>query len=135
MKDFFSCSWMMCINESMSIWCYKCTCPEWIFVTHKPLTFGNDYQKNKFFLSGNVFAMLLVNDNNEPPEQMYINSETNKYGNTCGLLLCLCLSLYFTGKVVILYSVFYVLRAIVELKKLGVFTHAFIKNRVIDQHM
>ena len=69
----------------------------------------------------------------------------NKHGKTCGLLLRLCVSLYCTGKVVILDSGFCVLQAIVELRKKGVYAAAVIKKRrywpkyipgvKIDEHM
>eukprot|EP00957_Ditylum_brightwellii_P112559 8580548-Ditylum_brightwellii.AAC.1 len=45
-----------------------------------------------------------------------------------GLLLRLCQSIYSTGKVVILDSRFCILDAIINLRKMGVFASALIKN-------
>ena len=66
-----------------------------------------------------------------PKELRNEKCNTNKFGNTCGLLLYLCMSLYFTGKIVVLDSGFCVLMALIELKKLGVFAHAVIKKKVL----
>jgi hypothetical protein len=52
-----------------------------------------------------------------------------RLGKTVGLLLHLCKSIYLRGFVVILDSVFCVLRGIVELWKKGVFAAAVIKER------
>ena len=57
------------------------------------------------------------------------NENKQRHRNTCALLLCLCKSLYFSGKVVVLDSGFCVLQALVELKKLGVYAAAVIKKR------
>ena len=56
-------------------------------------------------------------------------SEKNKYGATVGLLLRLTEVLYNTGKVVILNSGFCVLQGLIELRKVGVFASAVIKER------
>ena len=48
---------------------------------------------------------------------------------TVGLLLCLTKSLWGTGRAVVLDSGFCVLRAIIKLKKVGVFSAALIKKR------
>ena len=34
---------LVCIDESMSIWFNKWTCPGWMFVPRKPHPFGNEY--------------------------------------------------------------------------------------------
>ena len=57
------------------------------------------------------------------------NENKRRPGKACALLLCLCKSLYFSGKIVVLGSGFCVLQALVELKKLGVYAAAVIKKR------
>jgi hypothetical protein len=55
--------------------------------------------------------------------------EYSEHGKTAGLLLRLTKSLHNTAKYVVLDSGFCVLKAIVELKKVGVFAGALIKKR------
>ena len=55
----------------------------------------------------------------------------NKNGSTTALLLRLCESAFHIGMFVILDSGFCVLRAIIELKKRGVFASALIKKKMI----
>ena len=41
--EIFSTSYIYCLDESMVEWVNKYTCPGFMFVTHKPLPFGNDW--------------------------------------------------------------------------------------------
>jgi len=43
MADFFSPVWITCLDESMSIWHSRWTCPGWVFCPRKPHQFGNEY--------------------------------------------------------------------------------------------
>ena len=56
-------------------------------------------------------------------------SDVTKNGQTTALLLRLCESIFHIGMIVILDSGFCVSRAIIELKKRGVFASALIKKR------
>ena len=125
----FKCSWVACLDESMSIWFNKWTCPGWMMVPRKPHPFGNEYHTINCGESGFVFGAEIQEGKDAPRERRYLDADTNKHGKTVGLLLRLCKPLLFTGKVVVLDSGFCVLRAIVELKKLGVFAAAVIKKR------
>ena len=58
-----------------------------------------------------------------------------KYGARTSLLFRLCKSIFHIGMVVILNSGFCVLRAIIELKKRGVFASALIKKGGIGPSM
>ena len=127
--EVFRCSWVACLDESMSIWFNKWTCPGWMMVPRKPHPFGNEYHSINCGLCGFLFGLELQEGKDAPKELRHVNSDTNKHGKTCGLLLRLCKSLYFTGKIVVLDSGFCVLQALVELKKLGVYAHAVIKKR------
>jgi len=39
----FTCSWVACIDESMSKWLSQYTCPGFMVVPHKPWPYGNKY--------------------------------------------------------------------------------------------
>ena len=128
MKDRFTCSWVSCLDESMSIWLNKWTCPGWMIVPRKPHPFGNEYHSFCCGLSGIMFAIELVEGLRDKPKEKP-PPEFDHHGPTGGLLLRLTKSLFFSGKVVILDSGFCVLQALIELKKKGVFATAVIKKR------
>jgi hypothetical protein len=74
-----------------------------------------------------MYAIKIV-EGSDMPEQRP-QDPNKRLGKTVGLLLHLCKSIYLRGFVVILDSVFCVLRGIVELWKKGVFAAAVIKER------
>ena len=43
MNEMFSPGWVCCLDESMSIWHNKWTCPGWVYCPRKPRPFGNEY--------------------------------------------------------------------------------------------
>ena len=43
MAEAFSPGWVVCLDESMSIWHSRWTCPGWVFCPRKPHPFGNEY--------------------------------------------------------------------------------------------
>jgi hypothetical protein len=127
MMDVFVASWVSCLDESMSVWTRKWTCPGFMFVPRKPHPMGNEYHSICCGLSGIMYAIELVEGKDHPKERP--KADYDDKGKTAGLLLRLCKSLFGTGKVVILDSGFCVLQAIIELKKLGVYASALIKKR------
>ena len=140
----FNPSWVSCLDESMSIWFNKFTCPGWIFCPRKPHPFGNEYHSICCGLSGIMYAVEL-REGKDAPAQRQVDPEEKKIGKTGCLLLRLTKALYTTGKVVILDSGFCVLQAIIALRENGVFSGALIKKRkywpkwidgdAIDRHM
>ena len=42
MANVFLAGWVICLDESMSIWHQRWTCPGWIFCPRKPHPFGNE---------------------------------------------------------------------------------------------
>ena len=126
-NDQFSASWVSCLDESMSIWHSRYTCPGWMFVPRKPHPFGNEYHSICCALSGIMFGIELVEGKSSPPERPRDINETQ--GKTVALLLRLCKPLYATGKVVILDSGFCVVKALIWLRIRGVFAAAVIKKR------
>ena len=125
MAEVFKCGWITCLDESMSVWMNKYTCPGWMFVPRKPKPFGNEYHSICCGLSGVMFAIELVEGKDRPKEL----PSPPKAKETSQLLLDLCSTLYGIGKIVVLDSGFCVSKALVALKKVGVFAHALIKKR------
>ena len=125
MERVFKSAWVCCLDESMSTWMSRWTCPGWMFVPRKPRPFGNEYHTICCGKSGILFAMELV-EGKDRPSQLPSTPPNKK---TTQLLLNLCKSLYGSGKVVVLDSGFCVLEALIALKKVGVFSHAVIKKR------
>jgi Transposase IS4 len=118
-------SWVSCLDESMSPWTTRHTCPGWMFVPRKPKPFGNEYHSVCCGLSGLMWGVELVEGKDSPPESRV----PEPFGKTCGLLLRMCQPIVGRGMVVILDSGFCVLKGLVELKKIGVFASAVIKKR------
>ena len=107
--------WANCLDESMSVWTNKYTCPGWMFVPRKPWPFGNEYHMVCCCLSGVLWGLELVEGKDTPrqrPPPMY-----QILGNTVGLLLRILSPIFRRSFVVILDSGFCVLKGIIELKK------------------
>ena len=127
MTEIFQSSWVSCLDESMSIWSNRWTCPGWMFVPRKPHPFGNEYHSICCGVSRLMFGIELVEGKDRPINRPA--DPTNATGGTAGLLLRLCKPLFNTGKVVVLDSGFCVLKALITLKEMGVYAHAVIKKR------
>lgn len=125
MKEFIA-GWVLCLDESMSIWLNRWTCPGWIFCPRKPHPFGNEYHTACCGLSGIMFSIELVEGKDAPPERQVPHAE---HGKTTGLLMRMLTTYYYTGKYVVLDSGFCVLKAIIKLREVGVFACALIKKR------
>ena len=117
--------WITCLDESMSIWFNKWSCPGYVFCPRKPNPFGNKYHTIACGLSGILFAVEMV-EGKDRPSELPSDPRTQK---TTNLLLRLCKQLFGTGKIVILDSGFCVLKALIALRKKGVFAGALIKKR------
>ena len=117
--------WITCLDESMSRWLNRWTCPGWMFVPRKPKPFGNEYHSICCGTSGIVFAIQLCEGKDRPKELP--SPPRNK--KTTQLLLDLYQSLYSSGKIVVLDSGFSVLIALIALRALGVFACAVANKR------
>ena len=126
MTEQFTPSWVSCLDESMSTWTNKYSCPGWMFVPRKPWSFGNEYHTVCCSLSGILWQMELVEGKDSPSE---IIPKFNNQWKTVGLLLRVLEPIFGKGMVIILDSGFCVLKGIVELKKRGVYASALIKKR------
>ena len=127
MASIFSSSWVICLDESMSIWHNKFTCPGWIYCPRKPHPYGNEYHTACCGKSHILFSLELV-EGKDHPSQLQTEFD-NLGGKTVGLLLRMLKSYFATGKYVVLDSGFCVLKGIVELRKRGLFSCALIKKR------
>ena len=123
----FNPSWISCLDESMSKWLNKCTCPGFMVVPRKPWPFGNEYHSICCSDSGILHALELVEGKDTPSRLP--SKQHEDLGKTASLFLRLTSSIHGTGNVAVMDSVFCFLKAIVELKKNGVFSSALIKKR------
>ena len=127
MEMFFSLSWINCLDESMSKWLSEFTCPGFMCVFRKPWPFGNQYHTICCCKTGILWRAEIVKGKDTPPERP--PKKYSSHGKTAALLLRLTEPIWGSGRVVILDSGFCVLKAIVELRKRGVYSSALIKKR------
>lgn len=126
MMNVFRPSWLNCLDESMSMWHSKITCPGWVFCPRKPHPFGNECHRICCVESGIMFGIELVEGKDHPMQLR--RGIGDEHSPTVGLLMRLTKLLHGTGKVVMLDSGFCVLNGIIELKKLGVHASALMKK-------
>ena len=129
MAEQFTPSWVSCLDESMSPWTNKYSCPGWMFVPRKPHPFGNEYHSVCCSMSGIMWGIELVEGKDAPRAAAHPKPKYNSHGNTVGLLLRILEPIFTKGYVAVLDSGFCVLKGIVELKKRGVYASALIKKR------
>ena len=127
MSDVFLAGWVPCLDISMTIRTSRWTCPGFMFIPCKPHPVSKEYHTIADGLCGILFGMEIV-EGKDKPKQIG-KDKYHEYGKTGSLLLKLCIHLFMNGKVVILDSGFCVLLPVIGLKKMGVFSAAFIKKR------
>ena len=127
MQQSFMPGYMDCLDESMSVWTNKFTCPGFMFVPRKPWHFGNQYHSVCCCTSGIMWGIEMV-EGKDHPWQLG-QPQYNNLGSTIGLLLQILTPIFFKGFIMILDNVFCMLKGTVELRKKGVFTSALIKKR------
>ena len=69
MKMQYCPSWVSCLDESMSIWLSKFTCPGWVFCPRKPHPFGNEYHTICDALTNIMYGIELVEEKDSPPQR------------------------------------------------------------------
>jgi hypothetical protein len=127
MQDRYIPSWVSCLDESMSIWNMRWTCPGYVFCPRKPHPVGNEYHTIADGLTTILYAAEIVMGKDTPAN--YVHQYEKEEGKTSSLLARLTRSIWHSGKVVILDSGFCVLQAIINLKKRGLYAGAVIKKR------
>ena len=60
MAEVFLAEWCICLDESMSIWHNRWTCPGWVYCPRKPHPFGNEYHSACCAITGVMFAIEIV---------------------------------------------------------------------------
>lgn len=120
-------AWISVVDESMSIWFTRWTCPGWMFVPRKPHPFGNEYHVNNCGIWGVMYFIELVEGKDRPVQLPA--PRFDEFGKTVGLVLRMCQPLFATGKCVIMDSGFCVLDALIKLRQRGVFASIMIKKR------
>ena len=68
MQENFRSSWVVCLDESMSIWFNRFTCPGWMYVPRKPHPFGNEYHTKACGECGIMDGIELMEGKDEPRE-------------------------------------------------------------------
>ena len=66
MGQIFVPGWLNCLDESMSSWSNRYTCPGWLFVPQKPHPFGNEYRTVCCGTCGILWNLKLVEGNSAP---------------------------------------------------------------------
>ena len=84
MAKMFLPSWMNCIDESMSKWVNEYTFPGFMFVPHKPWSFGNEYHNAGCAESDIIWALELWEGKDQPPQLN--NKPFDNIGKTVGTL-------------------------------------------------
>ena len=84
MADIFVAGWVICLDESMSIWHYHWTCPGWIWCPWKPHPYGNEFHTICCALLMIMFLIELVEGKDSPAA---IPVEFKEKGRAAGLLL------------------------------------------------
>ena len=124
----YSPSWIVCLDESMSLWTNMFTCPGFVFCPRKPWDRGNEYHTIACGFSTILYFAEMVEGKARPnelgPPEFNIN-----LGKTIGLLLRITKSIWNSGQVIILDSGLCVLKGIVELGKKVLYAGALIKKR------
>ena len=123
----FTPSWVNCLDESMSMWFNRCSCPRWTFVPRKPHPFGNERRAICCAVSETMWRKELAEGKDCPKEAQ--KPEHENLGTAVSLLLRLCKNVFNTGKAAILDSSFCVLKGVIELRKRGACGAAVIKKR------
>ena len=127
MTNNFSPSWVSCLDESMSTWRNKYTCPGYMFVPRKPWPFGNEYHSVCCGVSRIMWGIEIVEGQDARPN--HPKQFDNLGGKTIGLLVRMTEPIWYKGDVLVLDSGFCVLQALIEIRKRGVFAASVIKKR------
>ncbi|KAL7507318.1 hypothetical protein ACHAXN_004820 [Cyclotella atomus] len=128
MAAVFSAAWVICLDESMSIWTNHWTCPGLVFCPRKPHPFGNEFHSACCAICKIMFSIKLVEGKDRPAALRV--QEYDEHGKMGGLLLRILKTYFSSGRYVVLDSGFCVLKAIIALKTVGgMFAGALIKKR------
>ena len=77
MAENFVPGWINCLDESMSIWTNRWTCPGWVFCPRKPHPFGNEYHTICCCMCGVLYRVEMVEGKDRPDEKPVYPIEKN----------------------------------------------------------
>ena len=100
-----------------------------MFIPRKPWPFGNEYH-DACCAESDIIWSVNLREGKDRPRELGVKEYDDKV-KTVGTLLRLTVPIWGGGKVLVLDSDFCVLKAIVELKKRGVFAASLIKKAVL----
>jgi len=123
----FQPSWISCVDESMSKWVGQFTCPGFIVCPRKPWPFGNEYHTISCGETNIIYRQDLIEGKDEPRQRQA--KSYSELGKTIGTVMRLCQPIFGSSRIVVADSGFCILKAIVELRKKGVYMSALIKKR------
>ena len=126
MADIFDTDWVICLDQSMTIYHNPWTCPSWIWCPQKPHPYGNSTQSGALFTI--MFSVELVEGKDSPTT---IPVEFKEKGRTAGILLRMLQTYFYTGWYMVLDSSFCVLKALFELQKVEVYGAGWLKKENI----
>ena len=95
MVENFVSGYVNCLDESMSVWTNKFTCPGFMFVPCKPWLFGNEYHMVCCCTSGIMWGIDLVEGKDCP--RPLGQQEFDNMGSTVGLLLRMLAPIFHKG--------------------------------------
>ena len=125
----FSSSWILFLDESMSIWTSRWTCPGWVLRPRKPHQFENEYHSACCGKSGIMLSIDVVEGKKKLPQRGTLKFEA-EHSKTGGLLMRLLQSYFGSGCYLVLDSGFCSLKAILALCAIGgLFAGALIKKQ------
>ena len=129
MQKFFIPSWISYLNESMSVWMNKCTCPGFVFCPINPHPKCNEYHPICCGESGIMYGWNIFEGRDNPIPMGRPEFDTSPNINMVGLIIWLMRAMWSTGKAVIMDISYCVLKGILEIRKRGFYGSALIKKR------
>ncbi len=93
--DIFVPSWVLGLDESMSICHSMFACLGWVFCPHKLHSFGNEYHSVCCGVSGVMLNVELVEGKDQPAKLNNLKYN-DQGGKTCGLLLQMLCNYFLT---------------------------------------
>ena len=128
-KDVFIPSWMPCLDEYISIWSNKFTCPGWMFVPRNPHPKVNEYHTICCVESRIMYRWELVEGKDRPKDLGREKFETGPGTYIMVIMWRITKPLWGTGKPVIEDSGFSVLKGFIGMYERGVYGSAEKKKR------
>jgi hypothetical protein len=122
----FIVAWIVCLDESISLWTNMWTCPGYLLCPQKPWGTGNESHTIVCGVCSIIFDMKMLEGKGQAKKLGKMEYESLQ--KRVGLLVRMTWPIWSTGQVLILDSGSFVLSGIVELAKRGLHRGALIKQ-------